>query len=103
MPGSQDQRAGGNESSDGGTLRGAYLASAAVVAVAGGVLVGGLLLTPGGPDCRLYGAGSWVLCPWYRRYAGNAALLFVAVVVVVVPAGLAVGFSRTLVGHLRDQ
>lgn len=102
MPNSRDQRAAGEETSDGGTLRGAYLASAAIVAVTGGVLVGGLILTPGEPGCRLYGAGSWVLCPWYRRYVGNAALLFVAVAVVVVPVGLAVGFARTLVRRLRD-
>lgn len=86
-----------------GSLRWAYLASAAIVAVAAGVLVGALLLTPGVPECRLYTARSAVLCPWYRTYVGNAWGLFLAVVVVVVPVGLVVGFSRALVRQLRGE
>ncbi|MCY4729828.1 hypothetical protein KY092_04560 [Natronomonas gomsonensis] len=94
-----DAREESSESSDGRSLGWGWAGSLLVVALAAVVLVAAALRTPGGPACEAYTAsGRALLCPWYRAYLREAALLFAAVGVAAIPLGLAVGFTRVLLG-----
>lgn len=101
MPGAREGRPPDSEQrgSDGnGSLRWAYLASAIVVLVAALVGITAFFLTPGEPNCRVPAVFVRpLLCPWYRAFAWNAAVVFSALLVVMVFVSVTVSVGRALI------
>jgi hypothetical protein len=82
-----------------GSLRWAYLASAAIALLTVFTGIAAVYLTPGTPHCWMPSAlGRVLLCPWYRRFAWNAAVIAAAFLLVAVLVSAVVGFGRAILG-----